>query len=309
MGGFSTLAFTAMHPDLFSGICAQNAIVNLFEYDLWGEMIRISYGGTPREKPDEYKRRSAEYWPERFTMPVTLTTGGQDGMCPYYHVHAFANVLQRLGKKPLLIHRPLGRHSTTYADFAAEFDYMMMTINLRDGFALPQGQRNLLRGGGLFCEGLTPDVPANSGQREIGLKVLVTEDGRLTGVHFFKAPGEEATNHVLRLWNDAGQKALEIVSDNESVFGWQRIPLKAPYSVKKGQTYVISYTASAQYPDSPGFFEGPENPGSNKVIVKPVEKPGLTAQNGVYCFEIGQKAPDRTSYNMNYFVDADYVKE
>jgi dipeptidyl aminopeptidase/acylaminoacyl peptidase len=35
-------------------------------------------GGTPKQKEDEYKSRSAYYWPEMINIPVMILAGGKD---------------------------------------------------------------------------------------------------------------------------------------------------------------------------------------------------------------------------------------
>ena len=80
------------------------------------DAIKASYGGSKLEIPEEYKKRSAEYWPERFTMPVAFTTGGRDRSVPPDSILRLAFILQQMGREPLLIHRADGGHSTTYED-------------------------------------------------------------------------------------------------------------------------------------------------------------------------------------------------
>src|SRR5690606_16660099 len=82
MGGTSALAFAALHPELVAGVASMNGTANLLEYTGFGEAIAESYGGTKSAVPLEYKRRSAEYWPERLTMSVAMTTGGLDTVVP-----------------------------------------------------------------------------------------------------------------------------------------------------------------------------------------------------------------------------------
>lgn len=69
--------------------------------------------------PEQYKQRSAEYWPERLTMPIAVTTGGKDTLVPPESVLRLANVLKLMGREPLVIHRPEGGHSTNYEDGVA----------------------------------------------------------------------------------------------------------------------------------------------------------------------------------------------
>jgi len=135
MGGTSALTFAALHPDLVDGVVALNGLANHLEYDGFQEAIAASFGGSKVEKPDEYKKRSAEYWPERLTMPLGLTTGGRDTVVPPESVQRLAKVLERLERPVLLIHRPEGGHATDYADTLAVYSFVVEKVRSRDAQA------------------------------------------------------------------------------------------------------------------------------------------------------------------------------
>ena len=69
MGGSSTLTFAAMHPERTDGAVSMNGTANHLEYNNFQDAIAESFGGPKAKIPGEYKKRSAEYWPERLTMP------------------------------------------------------------------------------------------------------------------------------------------------------------------------------------------------------------------------------------------------
>jgi len=116
MGGTGALTFSAMHPELIQGTASMNGTANLLEYENFQEAIGESFGGDKKTIPEEYKKRSAEYWPERFTMPVGMTTGGKDTLVPPQSVQRLAGVLKQLGRPVVLVHREEGGHETNYAD-------------------------------------------------------------------------------------------------------------------------------------------------------------------------------------------------
>jgi len=116
MGGSSALSFAALHPDLVDGVVAMNGTANHLEYENFQDAIRASFGGTKLEIPEEYKKRSAEYWPERLDMPVGLTAGGRDQSVPPGSVLRLADVLKKIGRPVLVVHRKEGGHSTNYDD-------------------------------------------------------------------------------------------------------------------------------------------------------------------------------------------------
>ena len=97
MGGTSALAFAAMHPDCVDGVVALNGTANLIEYPNFTEAIAESYGGTKAEKPEVYRERSAELFPERLTMPVAVTTGGKDTLVPPESTLRLVRVIEAAG--------------------------------------------------------------------------------------------------------------------------------------------------------------------------------------------------------------------
>ena len=125
MGGTSALAFGAMHPELVDGIASMNGTANLLEYAGFQEAISESFGGAKKDIPQEYKKRSAEYWPERLTMPVAMTTSGNDTVVPPQSCQRLAGVLRLLGRDVLLIHREKAGHATNLDDGKAAIEFVV----------------------------------------------------------------------------------------------------------------------------------------------------------------------------------------
>ena len=125
MGGTAVLTFAALHPELVAGVCSLNGIANLVEYEKFQDARTASYGGAKTEKPDEYKKRSAEFWPEKFTMPVAFTSGGKDDIVPPASVLRLAEKLKQDKRKVLSIHREAGGHSTTYEDTVEAMKFVL----------------------------------------------------------------------------------------------------------------------------------------------------------------------------------------
>lgn len=124
MGGTASLTFAALHPELVDGVVAMNGTANLLEYENFQAAIQASFGGTKQEVPDEYKRRSAELWPERLTMPIACTTGGRDRSVPPESVLRLLGKLKQQDRRVLLLHRAEGGHSTNYADAMAAYEFV-----------------------------------------------------------------------------------------------------------------------------------------------------------------------------------------
>jgi pimeloyl-ACP methyl ester carboxylesterase len=125
MGGSSSLTFAAMHPELIHGVASYNGTANHLEYEKFQDAIRKSFGGTKAEIPLEYKKRSAEYWPERLTMPLAITTGGKDDVVPPQSVQRLAEVLKKIQSNVLLIHRENTGHETNYADTKQALEFVL----------------------------------------------------------------------------------------------------------------------------------------------------------------------------------------
>ncbi len=125
MGGSAALTFAVLHPDLVGGVVSMNATANHLEYDKFQDAIAESFGGRKDQIPAEYKKRSAEYWPERLTMPVAITASGKDDSVPPQSVLRLAGVMRKIGRKVLLIHRPDRGHTTGYEDATAALDWVL----------------------------------------------------------------------------------------------------------------------------------------------------------------------------------------
>lgn len=125
MGATAALTFTALHPDLIAGVVALNGLANHLEYDRFQDAIAASFGGSKRKIPAEYKKRSAEYWPERLTMPVAFTVGMNDSIVPPDSVIRLSHILTKLGNSVLLNIDSSGGHATNYQDATLALEFVL----------------------------------------------------------------------------------------------------------------------------------------------------------------------------------------
>ncbi|MBK8039015.1 MAG: prolyl oligopeptidase family serine peptidase [Verrucomicrobiaceae bacterium] len=116
MGGTSALIFATLHPELIAGVCALNPTANLVEYAGFKDAIDTSYGSA-----DEREKRSPELHADRLTMPVALTTGGQDTVVPPASTLRLAKKLSRV----LSIHHEAVAHSTSYDDTVKAMEFVL----------------------------------------------------------------------------------------------------------------------------------------------------------------------------------------
>lgn len=128
MGGTSALTFAALHPELVDGVVSLNGMANHLEFEGFPEAIAESFGAAKKSDPAEYKKRSAEYWPERLTMPLAATTGGRDTIVPPGSVLRLTAVLKSLDRPVLSIHRPEGGHDTNYEDSLQAYEFVITKV-------------------------------------------------------------------------------------------------------------------------------------------------------------------------------------
>lgn len=129
MGGTAVLIFAALHPDLVDGVTSLNGMANMVEYQGFLPAIAVSYGGDKAAKPGEYKKRSAELFPEKFTMPVAFAVGGKDAIVPPDSVRRLAAKLKEMKHDVMIIDNLAGGHATSYADTMAALEFMFKTAN------------------------------------------------------------------------------------------------------------------------------------------------------------------------------------
>lgn len=140
MGGTSVLTFAALHPDLVDGVSSQNGLANLLDYNVEFKhvidiqtAVKDSCGGRANETPaqyktrcpEAYKKRSAEFHAEKFTMPLAITVGGKDQLTPPASVLRLAEAVRKHNKNVLVIDRPEAGHQTSYEDTVRAIEFVI----------------------------------------------------------------------------------------------------------------------------------------------------------------------------------------
>jgi len=125
MGAASALTFAALHPETVDGVVAMNGIANHEQYTGFQTAISVSFGGSKAEKPEEYKKRSAEFSADRLTMSIAFTVGGLDDVTPPESIRRLAEKLNTLGRNVLLIESPGGGHETSYEHACQALEYVI----------------------------------------------------------------------------------------------------------------------------------------------------------------------------------------
>jgi len=304
-GGASVLTFAVLHPDMVDGITSMNGLANHVEYKRFQDAITRSFGGTKAEVPKEYKKRSAEYYPEKFTMPVAFTIGENDSSVPPASVMRLAKILKKNKQKVLLITRQ-GGHSTNFEDGMTAMEFMLTGI-VSNQLTKNKVKADLSKAvivkseaqageGGIFFANTKPAAEAN-GKIDLALKFYMEKPAKIKAFCFYQAKDEKGP-HTFRLWNINGELILvaNVSSINKS--GWINVPLPKPFAISASTEYIVSYTCNKAYPATPNVFNAPVN--KNEII----------ALSGHYSINTsGEKAPNKTYKKMSYFIDIIFSKE
>ncbi|MCX6985891.1 MAG: alpha/beta fold hydrolase [Lentisphaerae bacterium] len=303
MGGTSVLTFAALHPDMVDGVTSMNGHANHLEYLNFQDAISESFGGSKDKIPLEYKKRSAEYWPELLTMPIAFTTGGKDMSVPPDSSLRLAEILKKLNRKVLVIHRPDGGHGTTFADSMAAMEFMYDPLKPAAVAASPASAAPVAPATSATVASSAsqagdwasaqPSINDAAGKAELGLKFSVQEAGKIKALRFYQGKGESGA-HALRLWDAAGKLVLTVNAPEKQEMGWIFAALPEALAVKPGDSFTVSYNCSTNYPATPNVFK------------TPIVRGGITGIAGVYSFtDLGEKAPEQKFNDMNYFVDVE----
>lgn len=148
--------------------------------------------------------------------------------------------------------------------------------------------------------GETPSTAAaaDSSAVELGVAFTPTEWGVITGLRFFKGPGNEGT-HTGTLWSATGQQLQTVTFETESATGWQTATFATPFEVEPGTTYVVSYLApEGRYAATLSYFAEDKSVGPLTATA---------AGNGRYRY--GGGFPTSTWNQTNYFVDVLFKRQ
>ena len=81
-------------------------------------------GGSPRQRQEQYRDRSAFFWPEKLNVPLLLLHGDDDWRVPPSHSQKLADRLRELGMPHELVRFPEGDHGL--ARYRAERNQLIL---------------------------------------------------------------------------------------------------------------------------------------------------------------------------------------
>ncbi len=130
---------------------------------------------------------------------------------------------------------------------------------------------------------------------ELGIRFTAAVAGVVTGVRFYKGPGNDGT-HYVHLWTSAGLQLAQARSSAESDEGWQSVTFDHPVRLSPDSSYIASYYAPL------GHYAA-----TARGFARTLGRGPLQAQstgNGLYAYttQAGGTFPTQ-SLNDNYWVD------
>ncbi|WP_322754733.1 DUF4082 domain-containing protein [Frankia sp. Cas3] len=152
---------------------------------------------------------------------------------------------------------------------------------------------------GIWSDAATPAniTEADTGAVELGVKFRSDEDGKITGIRFYKGPANIGT-HTGTLWSSTGTQLATGTFTGESSTGWETLTFATPVSIVKNTTYIASYhTTTGRYSTTANQFAsgGVDNPPLHALAN------GADGANGVYIY--GTHAFPSQPSTTNYWVD------
>ncbi len=135
------------------------------------------------------------------------------------------------------------------------------------------------------------DLQESGAAVELGVKFHSDAAGYITGVRFYKTPGNTGT-HTAHLWTSTGTLLASGTFTSETAAGWQQVLFASPVPITAESTYVASYFSARG-----GYAYTVDNlwTGTDAAPLH-VEASGVGKGSGVLF-------PVSTWHNTNYWVD------
>lgn len=129
-GGYLTLQALGKYPGLWAGgmggiAVADRVLQYKYSSDKHKGYIAGLFGGTPEEKPDQYRKSSPITYVEHVTAPVLLIQGRNDTRCPARQVEVYEEQMRALGKHIEILWFDAGHGSPSVDDRIASQERML----------------------------------------------------------------------------------------------------------------------------------------------------------------------------------------
>lgn len=145
----------------------------------------------------------------------------------------------------------------------------------------------------------TTQIPAGTyhGKYELGVEFRSQIAGHVTGLRFYKAPGETGT-HTGHLWSATGSLLGTVIFSGETASGWQTATLATPIAIAANTTYVASYNSNTAFGATVGGLKSSVTNGPLATVTD--------GKDGPYTTRVGT-FPTTASGGNNYFADVVFV--
>ena len=140
---------------------------------------------------------------------------------------------------------------------------------------------------------------SDSSAVQLGVKFSSTLAGNISGIRFYKGPGNTGI-HIGSLWRADGTFLANATFQNESASGWQTATFTSPVSITANTTYVAAYYAPVgHYSYNSGYFNASA---ANSAPLSAPSSPDADG-NGVFAYGTANSFPDQSWGGSNYWVD------
>ncbi|MFE9257677.1 DUF4082 domain-containing protein [Streptomyces sp. NPDC006879] len=143
----------------------------------------------------------------------------------------------------------------------------------------------------------TANVGDDTNAVELGTRFQSAVNGYITGITFYKGPGNTGT-HTGSLWSNTGTLLATGTFGSETLEGWQQLQFDTPVAITAGTSYVASYHApNGNYSVDGGYFTS-----AHRSYPLVATADGTNGANGVYKYGSSSSFPTNTFGSVNYWV-------
>jgi hypothetical protein len=151
----------------------------------------------------------------------------------------------------------------------------------------------------IWSDNTIPSIPLYMDSPvELGVKFRSDVVGSITGIRFYKGPGNTGI-HTGSLWTLSGGLLATGTFTNETATGWQQLTFSNPVAISANTTYIASYHTNTGFAVDVGYFV-PH--GADNAPLHALQWSG-TNGNGVFIYGPGGQFPSYSSTGQNYWVD------
>lgn len=145
----------------------------------------------------------------------------------------------------------------------------------------------------------SPSVPFYSDSPvELGVKFRSNVAGAITGIRFYKGPGNTGA-HTGSLWTSDGTLLATGTFTNETASGWQQMTFPNPVPIAANTTYIASYHTNTGFAVDIFYFV---SHGADNAPLHALQH-GVDGANGVFVYGPGGQFPIYGSNGHHYWVD------